>query len=864
MTRLAQSLRGLVSILRGILRVVTGVGESARRRAPFRLAVGSLVALAATVTALAGSAAPGAAPGDSAIALSRNPVPASDAWRSYVLGNDASVVRPVSVTATGNVTNPQALVTGSGQTTLTYLNPVDPPTIVLDYGREVGGLPFFDVASVTPPAPPLSITMRAGYTEVRQYLFNQAGQVAGDANGNNGVGTDGSRAENFTLTPASGGTRVGNAVNLVQGGERFEAIQLTSPGTVVLSGAGITLKHSNLGAGSYGGYFLSSDDTLNKIWFHGVYTAQVNAIPIAGVCSNATTCSQSSTILDGAKRDRRPWSGDLSVEGRTMFDSLGFGPGGSYFIRDAIGQFGSAPQTNGSVCGQISNWIAYPTSRVSCSFYSPTYSMYYGINLAEYYLYSADTQFAESQYQVLKNELAYDRTSWNSTTGLTTASGMDWDFYDGSKCGSGCATTATNMLYYADLTSAAWLAGQLAQQDPGNPNAATWSSDSATWAAQAASLKSAINSQLFDTSRGIYQLSSANNSTHPATAVPQDANSEAIVFGVAPPDKVSGILSYLKNNLWGTYGPQPFSADAMYSTIISPFITGFELDARFASGDTASALALTNLMWAQMVNTTGPFYTATLWEKLGMNGQITDSNASLAHGWATAPVSAFSSYLLGLQPTGLGYQTWRIAPQPGDLAWAQGQVPTPIGDPLVSRWERGQNSCSFHLTESAPAGTSGVVAIPLLGQSRVIARDGTLIWDGTQALNGSGATKVGDYVEVPQNAGAHTFAWDDCAPTAVTLHSFSAARTGARSVSLRWSTASETGVLGFSVWRFGHGKAVKVNRTPIAALGAGETRGASYRLLDRHAGPWPARYRLQALRVDGSRVWVGSASVAGR
>ena len=44
-----------------------------------------------------------------------------------------------------------------------------------------------------------------------------------------------------------------------------------------------------------------------------------------------------------------------------------------------------------------------------------------------------------------------------------------------------------------------------------------------------------------------------------------------------------GILSYLKNNLWGTFGPQPYSPDAAYSTIISPFVSGFELDARFAS-----------------------------------------------------------------------------------------------------------------------------------------------------------------------------------------------------------------------------------------------------------------------------------------
>ena len=160
--------------------------------------------------------------------------------------------------------------------------------------------------------------------------------MAGDANGNNGVGTDRSRADSFTLTPASGGTRVGNAVTAVQGGERYEAISLTTPGTVVLSGAGITAKFNNLGSGSYKGYFISSDTTLNEIWYDGVYTAQTDAIPAGDACSAATACSKTPVILDGAKRDRRPWSGDLSVEGRTLFDSLGFGAGGSDYIKDSI------------------------------------------------------------------------------------------------------------------------------------------------------------------------------------------------------------------------------------------------------------------------------------------------------------------------------------------------------------------------------------------------------------------------------------------------------------------------------------------------------------------------------------------------
>jgi alpha-L-rhamnosidase len=314
------------------------------------------------------------------------------------------------------------------------------------------------------------------------------------------------------------------------------------------------------------------------------------------------------------------------------------------------------------------------------------------------------------------------------------------------------------------MADAAWLAAQLAASDPGNASAATWTADAASWSAQAAALKTSINAFLFNPGLGAYQLSASSNGTHAATSVPQDANAEAVAFGVAPASDVSGILGYLKDNLWGTYGPQPYSPDANYSTVISPFVTGYELDARFAAGDTSDALALTNLMWAQMVKQDGPFYTGTLWEKLGQNGQDTDSNASLAHGWATAPVSAFSGYLLGIQPTGPGYRTWSIAPQPGSLSWAQGQAPTPSGTPVVSRWQAGGDASSFKLTMSAPPGTTGIVAVPELGSSRVIAEDGKVVWAGgapvgTVSGGTASASEVNGAVVFSGVSGAHTFAW---------------------------------------------------------------------------------------------------------
>lgn len=490
-----------------------------RRLLANAVAVGAALSVAVAWPAAAAAATSAAGSPGSPVPAFTGPIQANNSWQRYVEGTGTSTVRPVAATVIGDVTNAQALVGRRGVTTLTWRAGQVQPVVVLDYGKEVGGLPFFDVASVDPASPPAAVSLSAGYSEVEQYLIGappattlaspasaggsnikvesvanfapgdpltidtgataesailtnvgtaaftttlsaaapagstnikvtSTGQfcfgsfgcfgtpaftagdtitigsgtsaetatiqsvgssgasgtgltltaplaeaqaagaavfdagsgltlsaplarahaagavvattshpVVGDANGNNGVGTDPGRTDTFSLTSASDHSTVGNAVTDVQGGERYEAITLVTPGSVALSGAGITVKFNNAGADAYQGYFLSSDQTLNKIWYDGVYTAQTDTVPTGGVCSvtapsSTPTCSQAATILDGAKRDRRVWSGDLSVEGRTLFDSLGFGSQGSDYIKGAIGMYGSSPGADGSICGQ--------------------------------------------------------------------------------------------------------------------------------------------------------------------------------------------------------------------------------------------------------------------------------------------------------------------------------------------------------------------------------------------------------------------------------------------------------------------------------------------------------------------------------
>lgn len=88
---------------------------------------------------------------------------------------------------------------------------------------------------------------------------------------------------------------------------------------------------SNLRA--YQGYFHSSDELLNRIWYSGAYTLQTNEVPVntgrvtkgitSGWVNNGTLGPGDTIIVDGAKRDRAVWPGDMGIAVPSAFVSLG-------------------------------------------------------------------------------------------------------------------------------------------------------------------------------------------------------------------------------------------------------------------------------------------------------------------------------------------------------------------------------------------------------------------------------------------------------------------------------------------------------------------------------------------------------------
>ncbi|WP_017933802.1 Ig-like domain-containing protein [Nocardioides sp. Iso805N] len=381
--------------------------------------------------------------------------------------------------------------------------------------------------------------------------------------------------------------------------------------------------------------------------------------------------------------------------------------------------------------------------------YSADYSAYFVRNLAEYYLYTGDTDFVRQEWPIVAKELAWNasQVDANGLMATTNDAGADWDYYDGAKTGE---VTAYNALYYQTLLDGAKLAAAA-----GHPEL------SAGYTTQAAALKNAINAALFNPATGVYDLS--NNVRG---IVAQDANVFAIVFGIAPANKVPSILAKIKDTLWTAHGTKPYSSSA-YSDIISPFISGFELNARLASDNTADALTLLSNEWGPMI-APGDLNTGTFWENITKDGTQGSANTSMAHGWSTMPTSALSNYVLGIQPVDAGYKTWLVEPHPGDLAWTTGQAPTPHGA-LVTKWSHDTTARTFAMHVQAPSGTTGTIAVPTFGAAVDITVNGHVVWRQGAAVAGAqgvrAATLDGAYVDLRVDAGTYDIATAPAAPT---------------------------------------------------------------------------------------------------
>ncbi|WP_435226099.1 alpha-L-rhamnosidase C-terminal domain-containing protein [Streptomyces sp. Tue6028] len=672
-------------------------------------------------------------------------------WHRYVLGPTSPQVKPVGVETRGDVTHPKALLNGKGEgkpkaTTLTTVAGGAPASVLLDFGKDIAGTPYFDVTAIE-GNPTLSLAT----SEARRYMRTPASttvsaaaapgatQVAVASTANLEVGNTitfgtGTTAQTRTITafdttartisfkpaltgdvpaqtatssspgaPSSdesrglagvGGidtlqpTATGRISVSYHPGFRFALLTLTSPGSISISGAGVDFQGVRATPADYKGWFLSDDDQLNKMWYSGAYTLQLNLKP-AGLNGLADK-----RVYDGAKRDRSIWTGDLLVQGPTAISTLG--DEGASYVKSSLDVLLATQRADGAIPGSP-DFRKGSNPAGSPLFYSNNYSGYGARAAIDYYRYTGDKDYITKILPALRAELAYND---KSLTASHLVASNDRDYWQASQTGE---VTKYSIDYYILLKEMAWLERQ---------------AGSATLAdehdAKADQIKEAVNTKLWNPQLGAY----GQSTDHPDVLV-EDANALALQYGFVPANRRDSVLKALKT-LWTPHGAimGPGLLDPTGHTI-EPFGNGMETAGRFTVGDANGAFDLMRRTWGQMVDKNDPLYTGAFWEFKNNDGGVNRATASLAHGWAASPTVQLTEQVLGVTPVNPGYATWNIKPHTGDLKWAEGSVPTKYGDIAVKWQSKEAKNSTFTLHTSTPRNTTGTIAVPVTNNSTV-------------------------------------------------------------------------------------------------------------------------------------------------
>jgi hypothetical protein len=610
------------------------------------------------------------------------------ALERYVLAPDSRTVAPVAIERVdgSGVVQPDGLLVPGGQPAVVERASGSDPAVVVDFGRVVSGR--LTVATVASNGPEL----RLAVSESLVWLSRDSDVTFGDQH------THAWRA------PVSSGELVTGQVTL-----RYAVLFLGTDGRVEIDH--LRLDHTPiLGTpDTYAGCFESSDDELNRIWYSGAYTLELNTVDTGARVR----------ILDGAKRDRDVWVGDLALAARVEYVTHNRPDG----VRDSLAELADRQRADGTIP---------PSSYDDYGLVMYDYYAWWVVAFAEYGLYTGDTTFSEAYYPHMLRQLDWF-TGHVGPNGLVVKdTGIEWAF----TLGRNGEVTYINAVYYRALVRAAALADWLGHGD-----------DAARWRARADALRAAINARLFDPTRGVY-VDSDLDRNH----VPQDANALAVLFDIAPVEWRPGILTYLRDYMWTPYGSTtvdaPYGHNLIHDKRIWPFAGYFELDARFAGGDASGAFDLLRREWGHMLRFDPA---STMWEWMTAEGAIENGFASLAHGWSAGPTVALTERVLGLRLTEPGFRRFDALPVTGDLDWAQGRVPTPHG-PIDAFWRRTDDA--FVETLDVPAGTTARAGVPNLGDGTSVHVDGELVWDRGQSF-ARGATTADGYIVFDLGPGRH-------------------------------------------------------------------------------------------------------------
>ena len=651
----------------------------------------------------------------------------------YNLAHSSRTILPQSIRfVNGSADNVASLLenatTDDGEAT--FQGPVG---VTYDFGRNIGGLVSPNVSSISDTNQYVGVT----FTESSLWISGEAC----DATGNNGLD------EPLWFRPQAPGVYTAPKEKQ-RGGFRYLSIVSNTTGSFSISQASIHFTNApdapDHGLRDYLGSFESDNVMLNRVWYAGAYTAQMceidptagdaiwcltqkNPIPETELLQlwffNKTITNGTNALVDGPKRDRIVWPGNMSVAVPSVFVSTNSLNG----VRNGLDSLFA----NQNDTGQLP-YAGTPIQTSGFGF-SFTYHLYSVIGVYDYYKFTGDTAFLQSHWEGIKSAISFSLSRVDETGLQNVTTSADW-----LRFGMGGHNIEANAILYNTLSLVIELADNLNDTTP-----------ISSWANISAGIKAAANTLLWDEGAGLYR---DNDMAQGALLHPQDGNSWAVLANITANASQVTAISEALHSRWTPVGaPAPEAGDT-----VSPFISAYELQAHYIAGKPEYAVGLMEYMWCNFMLDDPRMTNSTFVGGYSTDGSIhyapypDDARISHAHGWSTGPTGILSRYAAGIQTIGADGSTWLFAPQPGNLTDVQAGYETAIGS-FSAHYTASQDG-SWAYEFAAPAGTAGTVRVPYparSGEANLTARDGSC----SSSARIDASQTQGTYVEFGNLAG---------------------------------------------------------------------------------------------------------------
>lgn len=409
------------------------------------------------------------------------------------------------------------------------------------------------------------------------------------------------------------------------------------------------------------GAFACSDPLLNELWL---------------ATERTTRLTTQDVYMDNLVREKVSWSGECAS--RSVMTSL-VAYGNTALNRHYIRQFTGDPADE-----RFNDHKIMQPGASGMVFFYHGLQMYYA--LTKYYLFADPEDFEEDGVLTAYRAYMAWLEQYRTEDGLIgTTEYTDWmDWVGGGWDGLSAGKNLFYRLLLLNLADIEERLGNLAEAE--------------TYRSQAEEIASAIEQMHWDESDGLYHDKPPVEGRPWQPSKTEHINALALLAGLGQEnERADRVLQALAEERGNT------------TQVDSPFLH-FLVEACFQADRPDLALHFLRSRLRHMVQYMDY---PTLWE--GMAFLTRGSNwstryRSLAQSAAAVPAYLLSTEVLGVKPVEPGFSEFRVRPQMADLTWAEGVMPSPLGD-IPVRWEKvGEN---FQLTLSVPAGSTAQVHLPL-------------------------------------------------------------------------------------------------------------------------------------------------------